>query len=74
VAPLRPLPYRVVKRKLEAAGFEERPGRGSHRKFVKFTREGVITAVVPEHREIAIGTLRSIIRQAMLTPEEFEAL
>jgi predicted RNA binding protein YcfA (HicA-like mRNA interferase family) len=74
VAPLRPLPYRVVKRKLEAAGFEERPGRGSHRKFVKFTREGVITAVVPEHREIATGTLRSIIRQAMLTPEEFEAL
>lgn len=74
MAPLRPLPYRVVKRKLEAAGFEERPGRGSHRKFVKFTREGVITAVVPEHREIAIGTLRSIIRQAMLTPEEFEAL
>jgi predicted RNA binding protein YcfA (HicA-like mRNA interferase family) len=74
VAPLRPLPYRVIKRKLEAAGFEERPGRGSHRKFVKFTREGVITAVVPEHREIAIGTLRSIIRQAMLTPEEFEAL
>jgi predicted RNA binding protein YcfA (HicA-like mRNA interferase family) len=74
VASLRPLPYRVVKRKLEAAGFEERPGRGSHRKFVKFTREGVITAVVPEHREIATGTLRSIIRQAMLTPEEFEAL
>ncbi len=74
MAPLRPLPYRVVKRKLEAAGFEERPGRGSHRKFVKFSREGVITAVVPEHREIATGTLRSIIRQAMLTPEEFEAL
>ena len=71
---LRPLPYRIVKRKLEAAGFEERPGRGSHRKFVKFTREGVITAVVPEHREIAVGTLRSILRQAMLTPGDFEAL
>ena len=28
VAPLRPLPYRVVRRKLEAAGFEERPGKG----------------------------------------------
>lgn len=74
MAPLRPLPYRVVKRKLEAAGFEERQGRGSHRKFVKFTPEGVVTAIVPEHREIAIGTLRSILRQAMLTLEEFEAL
>jgi len=72
--PLKPLPYRIVKKKLEAAGFEERPARGSHRKFVKFTREGVITAVVPEHREIAIGTLRSILRQAMLSPHEFEKL
>ena len=74
MALLRPLPYRVVKRKLEAAGFEERPGRGSHRKFVKFTREGVITAIVPQHREIALGTLRSILRQAMMTPEDFDAL
>jgi predicted RNA binding protein YcfA (HicA-like mRNA interferase family) len=74
MAPLRPLPYRTVKRKLTAAGFEERLGRGSHRKFVKFTKEGVITAIVPEHREIAVGTLRSILRQAMLTPEEFDSL
>lgn len=74
MASLRPLPYRIVKRKLQAAGFEERPGRGSHRKFVKFTREGVVTAIVPEHREIAVGTLRSILRQAMLTPDEFENL
>ena len=72
MAALRPLAYRIVKKKLEAAGFEERVGRGSHRKFVKLTAEGVITAIVPEHREIAVGTLRSIIRQAMLTPEEFE--
>lgn len=74
MASLNPLPYRVVRRKLESAGFEERPGRGSHRKFVKITKDGVITAIVPEHREIAVGTLRSSIRQAMLTVEEFEAL
>ena len=71
---LRPLPYRTIKKKLESAGFEERPGRGSHRKFVKFTRDGVITAIVPQHREIAVGTLRSILRQAMLSPQEFEDL
>ncbi|HJP94305.1 MAG TPA: type II toxin-antitoxin system HicA family toxin [Pyrinomonadaceae bacterium] len=74
MASLRPLPYRVVKRKLENAGFEERMAKGSHRKFVKLVSEGVITAIVPEHREIAVGTLRSIIRQAMLTLEEFEKL
>lgn len=72
--PLRPLPYREVRRKLMAAGFEERQGRGSHVKFVKFTREGVLTAIVPHHREVTTGTLRSILRQAGLTPEEFEAL
>jgi predicted RNA binding protein YcfA (HicA-like mRNA interferase family) len=53
---------------------KKEPGRGSHRKFVKFTREGVITAVVPEHREVAVGTLRSVVKQAGLSPEEFEAL
>jgi predicted RNA binding protein YcfA (HicA-like mRNA interferase family) len=47
MAVLRPLPYRIVKRKLEVAGFEEKVGKGSHRKFVKLHPEGVITAIVP---------------------------
>lgn len=34
--PLRPLPYREVKRKLEAAGFAEISQKGSH---VKFSRQ-----------------------------------
>jgi predicted RNA binding protein YcfA (HicA-like mRNA interferase family) len=29
---------------------------------------------VPNHKELAKGTLRAIIRQAGLTPEEFNAL
>ncbi|HJW74187.1 MAG TPA: type II toxin-antitoxin system HicA family toxin [Thermoleophilia bacterium] len=32
------------------------------------------TVVVPRHREVAVGTLRSIIRQAGLTVDEFEKL
>ncbi len=72
--PLRPLPYREVKRKLEAAGFTEAGQRGSHVKFVKETEQGIRTTTVPRHREIAVGTLRSILRQAGLEPEEFEAL
>ena len=31
-------------------------------------------AVVPDHKEVAKGTLRSIIREAGLTVAEFEAL
>jgi predicted RNA binding protein YcfA (HicA-like mRNA interferase family) len=37
----------------------------------KQTREGDIGCVVPLHRELAIGTLRGIIKQAKITVEEF---
>lgn len=72
--PLRPLPYREVKRRLEAIGFREASQKGSHVKFVKHTDEGVRTAIVPRHREVAVGTLRSILRQAGIGSEEFEHL
>jgi predicted RNA binding protein YcfA (HicA-like mRNA interferase family) len=72
--PPRPLPYREVKRKLEAAGFAEVGHSGSHVKFAKHVQGGTRTAIVPHHREVASGTLRSIIRQAGLRIEEFEAL
>mgnify|MGYP003384894936 FL=1 len=32
------------------------------------------TAIVPNHREVAVGTLKSILRQAMLSQDEFENL
>jgi predicted RNA binding protein YcfA (HicA-like mRNA interferase family) len=72
--PVRPLPYHEVKRKLEAAGYTEFGQRGSHVKFVKNMPDGVRTAIVPKHREVTAGTLRSILRQAGLTADEFEAL
>ncbi|MCX8103792.1 MAG: type II toxin-antitoxin system HicA family toxin [Candidatus Bipolaricaulota bacterium] len=68
---LKPLPYREVKRKLEAAGFVIVSQRGSHVKFARSTPQGLQTAVVPRHQEIAVGTLRSILRQAGLSVEEF---
>lgn len=72
--PPRPLPYREVKRKLEAVGFVEVSQKGSHVKFAKVTEMGIQTAIVPKHREVTSGTLRSILRQAGLDLEEFEAL
>jgi predicted RNA binding protein YcfA (HicA-like mRNA interferase family) len=46
------------------------PGhRGSHIILVK---EGsIVTLSVPDHREVAKGTLRSLIRSSGLTVEEF---
>jgi predicted RNA binding protein YcfA (HicA-like mRNA interferase family) len=53
---------------LGKAGFAPLSQRGSHLKLR--SPEGRI-AIVPLHRELAPGTLRSILRQAGLTVEEF---
>jgi predicted RNA binding protein YcfA (HicA-like mRNA interferase family) len=72
---LKSLAFREVRRKLEAAGFRETSQRGSHVKFIKFTPEGTRVAIVPHHStDIPLGTLRSILNQAGLTPDEFENL
>jgi predicted RNA binding protein YcfA (HicA-like mRNA interferase family) len=72
--PLRPLPFREVKQKPEAAGFAEASSKGSHVKFVKVTQRGTYTAMAPRHREVPVGTLLSILKQAGISPDEFERL
>ena len=71
---MKPLPFREVKRKLEAAGFLEVGQTGSHIKFAKTIALGTRTATVPKHREVAAGTLRSILRQAGIDAEDFAKL
>ncbi len=71
---IRPLTYRETASKLRNAGFIVASQKGSHVKFYKETDAGTLTAIVPRHRELAVGTLRSIMRQANLTPEEFQSL
>ena len=68
------LALREVKRKLEAAGFSEVGQTGSHIKFARAAAAGTRTATVPKHREVAAGTLRSILRQAGIAAEDFEKL
>ncbi len=72
--PLKALPFRVVKKKLKRAGFEIVSQKGSHVKFAKETPEGRLTAIVPKHKEVTIGTLSSILKQAGLTIDEFDKL
>jgi len=71
---MKPLPFREIKRKLEAAGFVEVGQTGSHIKFARSTASGIRTATVPQHREVAAGTLRSILRQAGVSAEDFARL
>jgi predicted RNA binding protein YcfA (HicA-like mRNA interferase family) len=68
------LPFREVRRKLRVAGFVQMSQRGSHVKFVKSTAQGTRVAVVPHHWQVRLGTPRSILNQAGLTPDEFELL
>jgi len=71
---LKPLPYREVKRRLEAAGFAEASQRGRHVKFVRLLGEIVDTAIVPKKREIPVGTLRSILSQAHIDLAQWDQL
>ncbi|MEK9137463.1 MAG: type II toxin-antitoxin system HicA family toxin [Bacteroidota bacterium] len=58
-------------RALERLGFEQVRQRGSHVVLKKYLLEGVVGCVVPLHPELAIGTLRGILKQAKVTPDEF---
>ena len=57
---------------LRRFGFVVSRQRGSHVILKKrISNEEEIGCVVPLHHELAIGTLRSILRQARVSPEEF---
>ena len=71
---LRPLSFREIKRRLEAAGFVEASQRGSHVKFVRRTDDVVDTAIVPRKPEVPVGTLRSILSQAHIGPDDWDKL
>ena len=68
---MRPYSGREVVSSLAKAGFDQVAQRGSH---VKLRSADGRTVIVPDHREIARGTMRSILRQSGLTVEEFEDL
>lgn len=59
---------REVVRALAKVGFAEVSQRGSH---LKLRHPAGRTVIVPMHRELARGTLRSILRQADITVEAF---
>ena len=54
-------------------GFAEVRRRGSHIVVQKKVPQSTITVPVPDHDEIRIGTLQSIIRQSGLPRAEFES-
>ncbi|MBS3933174.1 MAG: type II toxin-antitoxin system HicA family toxin [Truepera sp.] len=69
---LRPLSGREVCGILGRHGFLEVRRRGSHIVMQRHTAEGSTTVPVPDHKELRLGTLRSIIRQSGVPRSEFE--
>ena len=54
-------------------GFEEVRRRGSHIVMQKAIADTTITVPIPDHDELRLGTLQSIIRQSGVPRSEFEA-
>ena len=62
-------------RALEQIGFVQVRQRGSHVVLRRSTPEGDVGCAVPIHRELAVGTLAGILKQAKVSVLEFtEAL
>jgi predicted RNA binding protein YcfA (HicA-like mRNA interferase family) len=56
---------------LTKAGFKVAGRKGSHIKLKKKVNGKVFVVIVPDHAELARGTLKSILRQANITREAF---
>ena len=52
-------------------GFKIVRQKGSHVLIKKETEHGKIGAVIPLHRELKIGTLKSILEQAKVSEDDF---
>jgi predicted RNA binding protein YcfA (HicA-like mRNA interferase family) len=56
---------------LTKAGFKVAGRKGSHIKLKNKVNGKVFVVIVPDHAELARGTLKSILRQANITREAF---
>lgn len=61
-----------IVRALERMGFFQARQRGSHVVMKKNLPDGSVGCVVPMHKEVATGTLHSLLKQAQVAYEEFE--
>ena len=69
---LKILSGKEICRILTIHGFEKIRQKGSHIAMQKKSQETAITVIVPDHKEVKIGTLMSIIRQSKISRTAFE--
>jgi predicted RNA binding protein YcfA (HicA-like mRNA interferase family) len=62
---------RKIIKALSKAGFTVEGRKGSHVKLKRKEASKVLIVIVPDHVEVARGTLKSILRQAGISREQF---
>lgn len=70
---MKPLPYRIVIKKARKAGFVFRRATGGTHE-IWWNEKKKKTCVIPHHKEVKSGTLKSIINQMGLSEEDFKNL
>jgi predicted RNA binding protein YcfA (HicA-like mRNA interferase family) len=63
---------KTVLKSLKKMGFVEVSQKGSHLKVRGMVDGKLQTAIIPMHKEIAAGTLASILRQANITKKDLD--
>ena len=56
---------------LSKEGFKVVGRRGSHIRMKKSTEPRNLVMIIPDHKELAIGTFHAILRQADMSLEDF---
>ncbi|MEK6926315.1 MAG: type II toxin-antitoxin system HicA family toxin [Nanoarchaeota archaeon] len=64
--------HEVIKIICNKFGFEVSGKSGSHVRLSKQTPNGKVGTVVPEHKQLKIGTLKGVLKLAKISLEEFE--
>ena len=61
----------AVKILVKFFGFQIVGQKGSHIKLKKLSSAGTITTIVPNHKELAHGTLKGVLKLAKVGEEDF---
>lgn len=64
---------KVIIKTLRRANFKIVSQKGSHIKLRGIIDGELQTVIVPDHKEVAQGTFKSILSQSILTKSEFES-
>ncbi|OGD69872.1 hypothetical protein A3D09_02375 [Candidatus Collierbacteria bacterium RIFCSPHIGHO2_02_FULL_49_10] len=58
-----------IEKRLIRLGFEEVSQKGSHLKMTRTIKGRRRVVIIPMHKEVALGTLKSVLRQAGISKE-----